>query len=221
MDLYDDTLESLREYMIKYKIGIETEIPRNLPNPYHATKEFGDSLLKIQGYHEQAIRDLFCIRTYAIHYGISHALHLIRENIVDSTDSFPKRLYEMERLPYISKTDSGDLERAFLRWELASEIPEPHSFVSHSEIKHIRSESVIEYSKVATKVLESITDTQEYGTTYGYFRINILEMLRKCNIINIINKLSPEIKLPILEKILLTDIYPNAPGVARGTSRPF
>lgn len=221
METYDDTiLDSLREFMIKYQIGIETVIPDELPNSYHATKEFGDSLLKVQGSSRKVIYNLFCIRTFALHYGISRALHLIQENICEGTDTFPQRLYEMKKLFCISNTDSEDLERAFLRWELASEIPEPYSFVSRSETKHIRSESVIDYSKVATKVLESITDTLEYKTTYHYFRSNIIEMLRKCNIINLMNKLSHEYKFPILDRIILYDIYPNVPDVAHGTLLP-
>jgi len=213
-------MEALRDYITKWDLGVEVTLPRDLPSPYHATKEFGEKLLKIQGYGERKIRDLFCIRTFALHHGISHALYLIRENIVSETNTFPHRLYEMEEIPNISKTSAADLERAFLRWELASEIPEPESFVSHSESKHIRSESVIEYSKVAMKVLNNDTNSGDYKDTYDFFKDKILQMLRKCNLINLMNKLDREPPLPILQDILKNDIYPNVLASVHGTSLP-
>lgn len=214
-------MNSLREYILKWENGIDTVVPRELPTPYCATKEFGDTLLKIQGHEEQNIRDLFCIRTFALHYGMSRAIHLIKENYIDSTDTFPQRLYEMEEFTHINKTNAADLERAFLKWELASNIPDPTSCIAHSESKHIRSEAILEYSKVAEKVLKSITNTNEYDTTKSYFKKNILEMLRKCNIINLITKLDRSPQCHILCDIIKNDIYPNVLASVHATSPPF
>jgi hypothetical protein len=213
-------MESLRAYIINWENGIYTSIPHDLPLPYHATKEFGDTLLKIQGREEQTIRDLFCIRTFALHYGISNALHLIREHIMTCTDTFPTRLGQLEDFPWIKKTDTGDLERAFLRWELASEIPDPDSVFPNSESKHIRSESVIEYSKIAMRVLEDITDISRYNYTNEYFKENIMLMIRKCNVLNLMYKLSHGPSILILYKILKEDIYPSVLVSVRGTSLP-
>lgn len=213
-------MKALRDYIAKWDIGIESAVPRDLPNAYCATKEFGDTLLKIQGHDSQKINKLFCIRTFALHHGVSHALHFIRKNIVSGSHTFPHRLYEMGEFSNISKTNAVDLERAFLRWELADEIPEPKSFVSHSESKHIRSQSIIEYSRIAMKILNRVTNDGEYKRIYDYFKGKILQMCRICNLINLMNKLDREPLPPILQDVLKNDIYPNVITSGYETSLP-
>jgi hypothetical protein len=185
------------------------ELRNNLPGSYHATKEFGDRMLYVTGIQNQCIHDLFCIRTFALHHGISKALHLIRENVTSPSPSFPERLYNTSELPGVSKLIAADLERECLRWELAEDIPDPDSVITNSESKHIRSEAILKYSSIANDILTRTNDIH----SQEFFREIILNMLEKCNLINLANKLVRQPPIDLLDKILRDDISPNVPDV--------
>jgi hypothetical protein len=180
------------------------ELRMNLPSAHWATRECGDRMLYVSGVRNQCIRDLFCIRTFALYHGISKALHLIRENVVFPSRSFPERLYNTSELPSVTNPIAASLERECLRWELADEIPEPTSMIANSEAKHIRSDAIIAYAKIANDILTRTNDAH----SREFFRTIILGMLKKCNLINLMNKLTKTPKNHLLDTILVNDIYP-------------
>lgn len=152
----------------------------HLPSPYHATMMFGDSLLKVKYPH---IQELFCIRTYALHHSISNAIYLIREHIVDSTDTFPSRLFEMSDI--VGKVNASSLEITRLEWELSEQIPEYDDPVFRSSVKHIRSQCVVKYAEIATNIVRVNKDP----SVYEYLKDELVTMLAQCNLANVRHKM--------------------------------
>lgn len=186
------------------------QLIRNLPTNYHATREFGEDLLKIHGYGATRIQKLFCVRSFALTHGISHAIHLINSHVVSSTDTFPRRLYETQDLYKMPKNIAANLEREVLKWELSKQIPEEDSVVPESETKHILSDTTYEYANIANKFVSRIDDIDIQDKVYSYFRKQVLQMASGCNIFNLINKLKKYDTNEIIEDVLTNDIIPNA-----------
>ena len=112
----------------------------SLPSPYVATRLFGLELLNIHGIHAKTIRDLFCIRTYALEYGIIKAIDLITgpNNQINETDTFPKIYFECcNLLPRDMVHFASNLEKIRLCYELSLEIAKfKETPVQHYHTKH-------------------------------------------------------------------------------------
>lgn len=175
-------MDALAAYLRKcdYDEEPSSELMGHLPSSYHATMMFGESLLKIKYPY---LQELFCIRTYALHHSISHAIHLIREHIVDSTDTFPSRLFEMTEV--LGKANASSLEIIRLEWELSDQIPEYDDPVFRSSVKHIRSRCVVKYAEIATDIIKVNKDP----SVYEYLKDELVTMLNQCNLANVRHKM--------------------------------
>jgi hypothetical protein len=221
-------MDLLRKYMQNERRRSplqDSQIPNhilmnNLPTPYHATREFGEELLRVQGYKTQCIRDLFCIRSFALTHGISRAIHLINEHITESTNTFPHRLYETQKLQRVSKVNAASLERECLIWELAKDIPDPLGMFPRSETKHILSDSTIKYAIIAEKIVNHIKDDDVKEQTLSFFKEQIQEMINGCHILNLIHKINVREPIRILDEILRDTIIPNGLRAVHETSPP-
>jgi hypothetical protein len=99
----------------------------NLPSPYEATKVFGLELLNIHGFNSKPIRSLFCIRTYALEYGINKAIELFYNKTITEYETemnlFPKKYFECcNILPKQLVGLAADLEKIRLCYELSHDI---------------------------------------------------------------------------------------------------
>lgn len=158
----------------------------NLPSPYAATRMFGVELLNIYGYNSKVIRDLFCIRTYALEYGILRAIDLIinPNNQINETDTFPKIYFECcNLLPRELVHFASNLEKIRLCYELSLEIAKfKESPVPHYTAKHYQNQCAFRYLREMCNVMEHF---EQSGTD-----ANILQSFHQFTIKHLENMLA-------------------------------
>lgn len=137
----------------------------NLPSSYASTRIFGVELLNIYGYHSQVIRDLFCIRTYALEYGILRAIDLIinPNNQINETNTFPKIYFECcNLLPRDLVHFASNLEKIRLCYELSLEIAKfKESPVPQYTAKYYQNQCAFRYLREMCQIMEKL---EKYGT---------------------------------------------------------
>lgn len=135
----------------------------HLPSPYAATRIFGLELLNIHGYNSKVVRDLFCIRTYALEYGILPAIDLIcnRVSMIQETDTFPRIYFECcNTLPKEMVHLALNLEKIRLCYDLSLEIAKfKESPVPTYTAKHYQNQCSFRYLREMCNIMEKLEDT--------------------------------------------------------------
>lgn len=194
-------MEKLAEYIRENEIRSgagggsppSTELLNSLPSPHWATYEFGKKLLTF----DPPIRNLFCIRAFAMYNGIVPAMDVLGEyDYLEfiHTDTFPSKLQTLEEFTVLSNEEIGALEHQRLKWELAEDTVTYDDPTPNSTRKHLRSEAVIEYSRICDRIVNKGSPmNQEYqllfDSLHDYLKEEIRSMLQKCNVINLLHKL--------------------------------
>jgi hypothetical protein len=155
----------------------------SLPSPYAATRVFGLELLNINGENAKIIRDLFCIRTYALEYGILPAIDLLcsrsgHSNAVQETSTFPRIYFECcNILPREYVHLALNLEKIRLCYELSLEIAKfKGSSVPNYTAKHYQNQCSFLYLREMCSIMEKI-ETFDTSPKFYQFAIRHLEYM--------------------------------------------
>jgi hypothetical protein len=192
------------KYLDKQKPGEPlTPIPTSLilcpPSNYEATLYFGETLLNIGENSFQALqakkdlKNMFCIKTYALEYGITKAIDLIlsglyKENI---EESFPKIFYNTcSLLPKHLAFLAIRLEKIRLLYELSESIAEYKGCVIKSYyISDLKARCSYLYLKEMSNILNHLEEEglleKDIELFYNFSRNQLENIIKDCKDIHI------------------------------------
>jgi hypothetical protein len=201
-----------------------------LPTPYAATRVFGLELLNIHGKHSIPIKNLFCIRTYALEYGIQNAILLICNKTFPETNtdleihSFPKIYFECcNSIPKQFVGLVADLEKIRLCYELSYEIAQFSECVFPTYLaKDYRNRCTFRYLKQMCFIMDAIEtiSSEDESNKFYKFCMNHLEYMLKNSTIRAahIYSFNLEERLNYREIIALTEATRNLNHLRRYVS---
>jgi hypothetical protein len=147
----------------------------NLPSPYTATRIFGVELLNINGHNAKIIRNLFCIRTYALEYGILPAIDLLCQHRVQETPTFPKIYFECcNILPRDMAYLALNLEKIRLCYELSTDIAIfKESTVPQYTTKHYQNQCSFRYLREMCSIMGQLEHVSSTMIQQNFYRFAI------------------------------------------------